>query len=537
MKQTLSAIFLFIISLSFAQQKNLGNIKNVNPSSLNIIQDRGEIQGYYIYYILDKVDRKNNLYQLEILDNNLQTTHKVEFTRPKATYFLGGSFNGETFCFGFASNQFKTIEYEIYDKQANKQSTYKVGKDGEGEISNLEVKPNSKGGQTYTSSLTAVPNNGYLRTYATGKKRNRAYLELFDNSGKKKWTFDMGQIETKIFETMTVSYVNEKYVVVDYTSRKKQLSTKGMESIKFILDVNTGKKVGSYKVTNDKYSLSQYGTDYDAKNDQIYFYGEHFGLKANGKINIKEKLGFFAFAIEPSGKLISQKYVTYKEDVAKKIPLEERKKILDKRSIFIHKLVFLDNGKIYAIGEQYNKVVSASGTALKVLGGLAGAATAGSNVQVSGQASAFEIHLHDMMVFEMSSSMALEKVHIIPKKRVTVGIPNGSGLSGEARLGYYINSLGLFEYSYTTIAPDRKSFNSVYINFNRKIKKKKENTSKYVVGYIGLDEDADLSSGTFKINGRPTWYRAIPAKTGYHSIFEYYKKEKKATARLEKLDL
>ena len=533
MKKVLSVLFLLATVFCFAQQKNFGNIKNVSPSSLRPISIKNELKGYYLVYRLDKVDKKNDLYQIEILDLNMQTTHKINMQKPRGSFSTGGYFNGDVFCFTFLKSDFYSMDYEIIGQDGKPITSYKINPKANKQIPSYTSQPVQGGGSGYSSGLFPIPHKGFLRGYTDDKRRTQSF-ELFDNTGKKVWSIAPGNSNPKDYEAGTIQFANEKYAVIAFSSRPKMMSAKGSKTETLIIDIKTGKILGRTALSNTKYYLSEYGVSYDEFKDEFHLYGEYYGLKKNGKLDIHNKLGFFSKVVKPTGSKVKDHFVSYSVDIAKKIPADQRKKVLDKMSLFVHEMIFTESGKIYAVAEQYKKVVSGSGVAVKALGSVLSTATGGA---ATASASAFSIQLHDMMVFEFTPSMQVSKVHTIEKKMTSLNLPEGYGINSEDRLGYFIKAYGWFDYEYTTVSKDKKQFNVVYINYDKTIKKKKENTSKYVVGYIGLNDDQKLTSGIFKINGRPTWYRAVPAKPGYLAIFEYYKKEKKLTSRLEKLDL
>src|SRR5690606_11624602 len=97
----LALSMILLTSVGIAHEKSYTNLKNVNPNSIGTIGTGEDISWYFMLYLIDKVDRKTNLYNLEILDNNLKTTHQVSLKRPAGTGMIDGLFNGKTFCFVF----------------------------------------------------------------------------------------------------------------------------------------------------------------------------------------------------------------------------------------------------------------------------------------------------------------------------------------------------------------------------------------------------------------------------------------------------
>ena len=94
---------------------------------------------------------------------------------------------------------------------------------------------------------------------------------------------------------------------------------------------------------------------------------------------------------------------------------------------------------------------------------------------------------------------------------------------------------GWYDYSYTAVSSDKKQFNTAYVNYDKSIKKSEG--SKSVIGTISYTKDQKIVTDKIILKTKPTIFWVLQAKPGYVAIFEYFKKEKKATLRLEKLNI
>ena len=105
MKKTIVSLFL---ALSFfmanSQQLNydITGIKRIYANDLRAIIENNEVKGYYAFYFLDKANKKENLYNLAILDNTLKQTYSVELKKGRNLRLLESAYNGDHFCFSFA---------------------------------------------------------------------------------------------------------------------------------------------------------------------------------------------------------------------------------------------------------------------------------------------------------------------------------------------------------------------------------------------------------------------------------------------------
>ncbi|HXC04876.1 MAG TPA: DUF6770 family protein, partial [Bacteroidia bacterium] len=186
-----------------------------------------------------------------------------------------------------------------------------------------------------------------------------------------------------------------------------------------------------------------------------------------------------------------------------------------------HKVIQTADGKLFAVGEQYRKAVSGVGVAAGVLMG------GHSNVAL------MKIDLHDMLTFEFNKSLQITDVYVFEKKKTAIELPRGIGMNDANKLGYLIKLYHWFDYAFTSVSSDRKTFYCSYVNYE----KDKEEGSEYTIGNISYTKDQKLVNDKIKLKSNPTTFFVLPGKPGYVAIFEYFRKQKKATIRLEKLNL
>jgi hypothetical protein len=191
---------------------------------------------------------------------------------------------------------------------------------------------------------------------------------------------------------------------------------------------------------------------------------------------------------------------------------------------FFHDVIISKNGHIFLIGEQFLKQVSASGIAMNVAANALGGST---------NAAAFEMLLGDMIVVEFDASKNLVDFKKVEKKRTKVILPAGMGVYGSTTLGYYIKSMGAFDYSFTSRNKEKDIYDVIYIDGNRR-EDEQSAKSDLMVGVISI-KGGNVSESRIPIfcESRNWWIQ--PGKPGYISVSEYYKKEKKINMRLEKL--
>jgi hypothetical protein len=151
----------------------------------------------------------------------------------------------------------------------------------------------------------------------------------------------------------------------------------------------------------------------------------------------------------------------------------------------------------------------------------------------SSNASAFEMLLGDMIVVEFDAKKNLVDFKKVEKKKTNIILPAGMGIYGSTTLGYYIKSLGAFDYSFTSRNKEKDYYDVIYIDANRK-EDDKSSKSDLMVGVISI-KAGKITESRIPINCESKTWWIQPGKPGFISVSEYYRKEKKIDMRLEKL--
>jgi hypothetical protein len=517
-RQTIMLMLLIAFSTnSFAQEVEFTELKSVKMQNMRAISVNNEVQGYFAFFYVDREDRNNNLYQLRIFDNNLKETHKVDLKKPKTTTLVEGEFNGTNFCFFYYNYKEKSQELEMRDKTGAVTGSYKLD-------AKKEALVVSTSESAATQSLIPVKDKGFCVVKYDGNTGSQASVIFVDNTGKKVWESKKASPDSKSYDSQSVMYSDEKYLLSLTTTRPKLMSTKGMNTYLKTYDVTDGSLLGEIKLNAGRHALSPNGASFDEKSGNILLYGEYYARNAKGAMDIKKKLGFFLSQYKPNGEVVKEGYASWEKDIKPVIPKDPEDKKSDRRSIIVHNVISLADGKFYAIGEQYKKAVSGGGMALNALSQLGGSAGQNSNIK---------INLYNMMVFTFDKDLNVENIQNVEKRKTKVFLPAGFGTIQKDKLGYMMKMMGWFDYSFSTVNSARTNFNSVYLNYDRK----SEGKNKNVIGNITLNDEKKVEPVRVTFDTRPTNFVALPAKPGYIAVFEYYQKTKSAKLKLEKLDI
>ncbi len=372
----------------------------------------------------------------------------------------------------------------------------------------------------YAGGLAAVKNKGFLRIGYEKKDGMKVELEMIGNDGKLKWIANSGfETEGKSYESANFMYADDKTVVIMLTTRGRKLSRKGMEIWLACYNADTGKEIFKVEQTHAQYQLSCGGVSFDDATSTYYSYGQYWGLEDN--IIKDDSKGMYLQEVGLDGKMKKESFSTWTGDINNLFITKAKKKYEDNIKVYMHKVVRTADGKTFAIGELYRKAVSGWGVASKILNG------GQSNMSV------MKIIVYDMVVFEFDNNLKIANVHVIDKEKSNVQLPAGLGMVDANMIALYLKMYGEFDYAYTSMSGDRKTFNTAYVNFDRE----KGSGSNYVVGNISYTKDQKVVGDKIRLKNDPTRFWVLPAKPGYVVIFEYYRKKKLATFRMEKLNL
>ena len=121
-------LLLTIISLSGFSQ--IGKINGVNTFNVRnagpILDKNNDVDGYYFYYVVDKLKKGENEFAIQILDKNLVEVAKKSYVDNKNTFLMKSSFNNQSMMFAMANFREKKIELLTFDKQANQKPAINI---------------------------------------------------------------------------------------------------------------------------------------------------------------------------------------------------------------------------------------------------------------------------------------------------------------------------------------------------------------------------------------------------------------------------
>ncbi len=528
---------LFIALLSFlaldgaAQGVDFNDVTTIELQNIGPIRKDGQVSGYYLFYELGKVNRKQRAYLLRILDHNLKKIAEKKITKGKNVDLLEAAFNGKAIAFSFIDYKKRTRELITYNTQMK-------------QIGSSVTHLDKWAYRNYTAPEAAASRNRSL--HAVGKEGFVQYTPI----KTKKVGYEMNYVPNNLNRTKSWKKASPKKsrimeganfidsdgeVILSAIYRKPKLtSTRNLTYSISLQELATKKELFNQELvtTTNKYSFMNAFLDSDQK--QIVVLGEYYQLDDN--LAKDKSLGLCALTYDYKGKLISKQHYSWQGDIKKHVDVDEKGRIAGSGYVAIHSIQKTADGHFYVIGELYKKAASAAGIAGHVAQALIGGAT---GHYTNSQVSMAKIVIKEMVAFKIAPDMKLESVELFPKAKKNINLPAGMLYYPPVYISKFIRYIGGFDYAFTSVSRDKSSFFSTYTSHPSKEERKKTKSSKKD-SYLGIishtDEDATYLTDRIPLKYNSRNIRFFEAKPGYVMMVEYFSKAKKLSMRLEKMN-
>ena len=499
-----------------AQKLQIDNIRKSAQRASGAIKDGAEIKGYYFFYVNDKVDKKTNEYSLQILDNNLKVLKDLKFTESNKVTILESAFNGTDLIFLFYNTEDRTFDYRVYGADGNKKSfgyTRELTKKEKAYLQMTYLAVNDEE-DTYTG-LYPVDNVGFISNMPSREGNDFTFqIDFFSTEKRKQWTYIPPGDDSKRCVGDYLGYCNG--VVYFEVLKLKGLMDQKPDSYIVGISLETGKQLIE-KQTDGKFRF--YPSSLAVLNNgKPYLFGEYF--EPNGNVMKDKSLGFAFWSLDETGKISSEKYCSWANDVSKYTEVSANGKIDEFGYFYLHKMLQASDGNIYAVGEGFKKVASALGIASKVLSGGQG-----------GGLSAVKARVTDMAIIKFDPQFNVKGLTFYKKNPNNIELQSGMEFVSVPLMGKMLKyNYGGFDYSYTQYDKDVNTFSVCYSDYvrSKEYKGATFNSITFNEGKFTTDKISTTS------NASRTW--VLPGKTGQVLVLDYYKKDKKLEGHFEKLN-
>ncbi|RYY60059.1 MAG: hypothetical protein EOO05_11235 [Chitinophagaceae bacterium] len=520
MKKTLTLLSFLCLMVTglFAQTLGIENVQRATLRNSAAIREGSEVKGYYFFYVSDKIDKRTYEYTLRITDNNLATLKDVKFTDSKYVQVLESSFNGTDLIFLFYNEKERTFEYQTYGADGKKKFTY-TRELSKKETKLLELTYLADEEDTY-KGLYPVEGQGFISNMPSREDKDFTFqVDFFSTEKRKQWTY----IPTEGAKKHVGDYLGTANGVVymgvlEYGSKMDQKP----DSYIIGLDMATGKKLFQNATDNGKYRY--YPSSMNVVGGKAYIFGEYFDL--NGNI-IKDKSSGFAFlGIDEKGKIVSEKFNSWDLQLGKFLDVSSKGRIADFGYMYVHQIIQLADGDVYAIGEGWKKQASTLG----IMSQVASAAAGGGG---RGMAAAIKIKITDLIIIRFDKDFNVKGAQVYAKRDNPIELPQGVGLAAGPALAKMIKyNYGGFDYAYSQVNKDRTAFSVCYEDY---VKDKENDYKGQTFNSISF-EDGKFSQDMIRTKSKATSSVVMPAQQGKVLILEYFKKDKRLDAHFEKLN-
>ena len=506
---TFLLLMLFTYSLS-AQSKVFDDIRSVKLRDMGTIMNGNDVSGYFVFYEVDKVDRKNRKFLLQILDENLETVAKKTIVKSKHVELADAAFNNQHIMLKFFDPKEKTYSFKSYDLKGEK------GRSAVRELKKKEYnKPlfmRGEGVISHGNAFFAVPDQGFVQFASVKNKKWGYIIDFIGVDAKSSWKYKSKK-DADILQFANYLTANEDMIISNITLAENGFG-KGGESAVLAVDVKTGKKIFQKNFGGKKPTQIINGF-IDEDREELFIFGLYYDEGAKVSAKAKSR-GLFAYTLGYDGKIKTKKYLSWEKDVSKHLKMNKKGKMDGGTYINFHDIIKTADGKILAVGEQYSKNLDGLGVAANILGG--------------GGAPVTKLVIKDMMVFQLNAELDLEDVKVFEKSPSDVRL-NIEFVSPQV-MAYIAEAYGYFDYSFTQTNEDNSLATFGYVNWE----KRKGEKNGFTYGAVSYT-DAGYKEDDIRLKReKKVGVRVLPAIPGYVTLVEFDAKEKTINFRMEKIN-
>ena len=519
----LIAVLLLSTTLLQAQNISVSGVVRMRLKSSGPILSGDQVKGYYFFHSMEKVDKKNNNYMLSVYDENLRKINAVNIVRSTKFALIDGAFNGEVFAFMFYDVKGKVTELLAYDQTLKEVAsvTRPVVSKYETVIYN-SVAEGASAGQAF---LVPIAKQGFL-VYGFQAAYKQLYkIQYYDNTLKERWSMLAPESEYSI-EVASDGFQTEQYLG-SLITKKKSANSKDIDVDLLVQNAANGEFLFQVPLESGPYSISFSDVFFDEVNQNFVVFGDYYDKK--DKELKAQSLGFIYLTLDLEGKIVGEKRNSWAEEISRVTPMNANGKFEGSNTnILVHDIIRTSDGQIFVVGEQYKKAASGAGIAMNVLSIAAAAATG----YYSSSASTTQLNIYNLVIFQFDSDYSIKKLHVFEKDKNVVLLPSGSTYASSKMLSYYAKAVGGFDFVFSQLSEDRSTFSVAYINYDRE----KNSPAGNLLGVVVYTPEKVFSVDKMRLTRKSSEYFVHRGKEGYVLITEYFRKEKRADSRLEKIN-
>ena len=480
------------------------------------IMAKGQIKGYFFFYISDKIDRHTNEYTLQILDENLNKVQSIKFEDGKKLNLLESAYNGNSISFLFKNDETKTLDMKVYDFDGKLKYTYsrEFDKKTDALMKQYETLHTDEG---TNKNVFDIGDEGYASVLPMREGKQRTYeVDYYGSDSKKQWTYVPTDDQEK-YAMAEYLGCTDSLIILEVLKKNKTL---GSDFSSHLVGINFITKRKQFEIdgTNDQYNIVP-SSVVSLDSGRMMLLSSYYDKDQNIVKDFSR--GLAIYEITTAGKVLTKTYNTWAGDFARYLPTNSKGKIDDIGYLYIHKLIRTPDNRIFIVGEGYKRQANAAGIAVNTLSILAGGGTTGMGNT--------KIVITDLVMMEFNSKYKVANATIYDKTKNTAIASNMSDYNSQHLLAEYLKMTGAFDYAFTTGESDNSTFAVCYSDYERSSEYRGQTFN--AIRYNGKKFTTDK----IQLQSKASMMRVFPAKGGSVMIMEYFRKDKRLDFRLEKL--
>ena len=514
----LAAILAFglpVTSLLAQTKLSIDKVYSAYLRNSGTIMAKGQIKGYFFFYMSDKIDRHTNEYTLQILDENLNKVQSIKFEDSKKLSLLESAYNSNSISFLFKNEDTKTLDMKIYDFDGKLKYTYSRAFDKKTDelMKQYETLHTDEG---MNKNVFDIGDAGYVSVLPMRDGKMRTYeVDYYASDNRKQWTY-VPNDDAEKYAMAEYLGCTDSLIILEVLKKNKTLGTdfsSHLVGINFV----TKKKQWEIDGTGDQYNLVP-SSVVPMDSGKLMLMASYYDKDQNIVKDFSR--GLAIYEITTSGKVLSKTYNTWAGDFARYLPTNSKGKIDDVGYLYIHKLIRTPDHRLFVVGEGYKRQANGVGIAMNALAIMGGGST---------NAGVTKIVITDMVMMEFDSKYKIANATIYDKTKNTAIATNMADYNSQHMLAVLLKALGAFDYAFTTGDADNSNFAVCYSDWERSSEYHGQTFN--AIRYNGKK----LTTDKIELKSKASMMHVFPAKGGSIMIMEYFKKDKRLDFRLEKL--
>lgn len=503
---------LFSPALFYAQNYEIKDIYKQSVRTGTIMKN-GEVQGYYNAYRVEKTSKGKIRYEVEILNENLGLELKKDLVVDKRMAIMEVEYNGKAILFKFYDTKENNITYYVMNENGTFSKPF--SKDfGKNKKAIQEVELLAKA-EKPTFSLFEVGDIGFVDIHTYSIKMNAYEITYISNEGKIIWNY----IPKAGKEIRNASFLlGTENLMLITESVSKNLAGKEMSYNLMALSPR-GDEVFSVPLEQDNYILSPQNVFINQRDGNFVLIGEYYNPSKNIKKDPAE--GIFFRGINEEGLWVYDKLISYERDIKKAMIATELEEVKGWK-IYFHDIFRLNDGTIIAIGEQYKRSADAlkiASTALAALGG--GVDSRGTTQFRNG----------DMVTIILDKDGNFIDFKRFEKRHRGTSIDVNMDFTSIDYVAKLMLRYNAYDYSFTQFNKDRSV---ATIAFDDRVTEEDGKGKESVVHFQSyVTSDRSFTEDIYRFESDADDSRVLRGKPGFILIYEFFRKEKLSTLRLQ----